>query len=273
MESDSTARFEKLSTRQLESILRKSLKDGRIPPEDLLAISKILEERDVGKGMGPPDAEAAWNRLLKVKQGRSPGSPPEEKPGRKQGQIQILQRCAIWAVCIFAAASVFFAPQAFGFNLAGTIIRWTADVFHFENVGTDGDGFEGTHLRDDYLADGKMPAEFIPSWLPDGFEKTTEEMFSLAGLDSCLIEYSNGEDILAFDLTKYAVSYNAEKELFEKRSPDAEGYLFGDKLFFLVKNGNREFWTAAWSDGPLVFRIQGDLSKESLIKIINSLGG
>lgn len=74
--SGDSSQFENLSTRRLESILRESLTDRSLTPESLLAISRILEKRDVGKGMGPPDVEAAWDRFLERQRDNSTGSPP-----------------------------------------------------------------------------------------------------------------------------------------------------------------------------------------------------
>ena len=71
--SGDSSQFEGLSTHRLESILRKSLTDGSLTPEDLLAISGILERRDAGKGKGPPDVKAAWDRFLEKQRGLPPG--------------------------------------------------------------------------------------------------------------------------------------------------------------------------------------------------------
>lgn len=184
MVSGSSSRFEKLSTRKLDSILRNSLKDGNSSPKDMLIISEILERRDIGKGIGPPDAEAAWGRFLERQKGVSSGSPPEVPPRRKPFQSRFLQRCAILAVCVFSAASVILTVQAFGYDLVRAIVHWTADTFHFEAAGPDEDGNEGSRLGDSCFADREMPAEFTPSWLPDGFKETATEQISATGFKS-----------------------------------------------------------------------------------------
>ena len=271
--SGDSSQFENLSTRRLESILRESLTNRSLTPESLLAISRILEKRDVGKGMGPPDVEAAWDRFLERQRDNSTGSPPGGASRLKPVWKDVLQRCAVLAVCIFTLASAFLTTQAFGYDPIGAIIHWTADVFHFETDGSDWDEFEGTHLWDDFLETGEMPADFIPSWMPDGFEKTASKHLSLAGVDSFSEEYSDGKSYITFDLSKYDSPDNLEGELFEKNHFDIESYLCGGKKYILTENGGHGFWTAAWSNGPWVFHINGEVSKENLIKIIESFGG
>lgn len=271
--SGDSSQFEDLSTHRLESILRKSLTDGSLTPEDLLAISGILERRDAGKGKGPPDVEAAWDRFLEKQRGLPPGSPPEGKSHLKPIRKEVLQRCAVLAVCVLTLASAFLTTQAFGYDPVGAIIHWTADVFHFETDGSDWGEFEGTHLLDDFPEDGEMPADFIPSWMPDGFEKTASKRLSLAGVDSIIEEYSDGKNYITFDLSKYDSPNDLRSELFEKQQTDTESRICDGKKYILTENGAFGFWTAAWSDGPWVFHISGELSKENLIKIIDSLGG
>lgn len=273
MDAGSSARFEKLSTHKLESILRKSLKDRSSSPEDLLLISEILKRRDAGKGIGPPNAEEAWGRFLERQKGDSSGSPPEASPKHKPFQNRFLQQCAILAVCAFSAASVILTAQAFGYDLVGAIVHWTAGTFHFEAAGTDEGGNEGSRLGDNPLMDGEMPAEFIPSWLPDGFKKADTKYISTAGFNSLYVEYSDKERLLTFNLSKYDSTKTSRGELFEKQNLNVERYFCKDKEFIFSRNGESDFWTAAWSDGTLVFRIQGDVTKADLIKIIDFLGG
>ena len=142
--SGDSSQFENLSTRRLESILRESLTDRSLTPESLLAISRILEKRDVGKGMGPPDVEAAWDRFLERQRDNSTGSPPGGASRLKPVWKDVLQRCAVLAVCIFTLASAFLTTQAFGYDPIGAIIHWTADVFSFRN----GRGRTGVSLRE-----------------------------------------------------------------------------------------------------------------------------
>jgi len=120
--SGDSSQFEDLSTHRLESILRKSLTDGSLTPEDLLAISGILERRDAGKGKGPPDVKAAWDRFLEKQRDSSSGSPPERKSHLKPFRKQFLQRCAILAVCIFSLANAFLTTQALSYNPVGDAI-------------------------------------------------------------------------------------------------------------------------------------------------------
>ena len=98
-------------------------------------------------------------------------------------------------------------------------------------------------------------------------------VFSAAGFNSLYVEYSDKERLLTFNLSKYDSTKTSRGELFEKQNLNVERYFCKDKEFIFSRNGESDFWTAAWSDGTLVFRIQGDVTKADLIKIIDFLGG
>jgi len=274
MKMESAQPYETMTTKSLKSILRKSLTDGEIPVEDVLVVSDILRKRDAGKGKGPPDTEAAWNQFVKNNLSPLSDSPSENVASSIHKRRHIYQKCAIFAICTVTVFSVMITARAFGMDVIGTIVRWTADIFHYEIVSRETDGFEGTHLENFDFTNSELPGEFIPGWTPHGLKRAAARNFSGSGFQSILIEYAGENDsFLNIIFTQYDSAEFAEGRKFEKQSPDVETYFVKDKIYVLTPNGKSDFWTAAWSDGPLVFQITGTISKQDLIHILNALGG
>ena len=69
--------------------------------------------------------------------------------------------------------------------------------------------------------------------------------------------------------------YNAPEEIenriFEKDDTPVEEYLSNGKNFYLLSNLQTD--TATWSQGNLVWSIQGKLSQDEIKNIIDSIGG
>lgn len=264
-----------LLARKLKAVLKKSVSDDSIPSNDLLAISDILDKYEVGKGGSSPDIEAAWDRFVKENLRPTAGSPSAE-PAQSSihRQRRIYRKCAALAVCIAVVFSMIVTAQAFGVDIIGTIVRWTSDVFHYEIVDRSVNGFEGTHFEDFDFADGELPEEFIPGWIPEGFQKTNSKYFSEPGLESILAEYTGENDgFFSIVLSKYDSAGPLSNDTFEKQAPDVETYVCKNREFVIARNGESDFWKAAWSDSPLLFQMEGNISQEELIKILNSMGG
>lgn len=268
-------RYEDMTDRKLKSILRRSLTDDTFSADDLFIIADILKQRDAGKGKDPPDAEAAWDRFVTEKLcpvSDSPSAAPAKFSIRRQNRIY--QRCAVFVIFSITVFSVLFTAQALGMDIIGTIVRWTADIFHYEYVDRDTKEFEGTRLEDFDFSDGELPGEFIPGWMPLGFREVNSKYFSETGLESILVEYADeNNSLVSIVLTKYGSAISLSSDYFEKQAPDVETLVCNNKVFAAAGNGESNFWTAAWSEGPLVFQIEGNISKSDLIKILNSLGG
>lgn len=267
--------YENMTTGKLESILRRSLTDETFSAGDLLIISDILKQRDAGKGKDPPDAEAAWNRFVTEKlcpAADSPSAVPAESSIRRHRGVY--QRCAVFAVCSITVISILFTAQAFGMDIIGSIVRWTADIFHYEYAGRDANGFEGTCLEDFDFSDGNLPGEFIPSWIPAEFRMVNSNYFAETGFEGIIVEYAGeNKHFLNLILTKYDSAVSLDNDSFEKQVPDVETCVCKDKRFIITGNGSLNSWTAAWSKETMLFQIEGSISKEALKKILNSLGG
>ena len=163
--------LEKLSTPELDMVLRSELDSDTPQRETVLFVLSILEDRDSSNpGNRPEGAEEAWERLLNRSQ-YSENSKP--KFGRKLPK---------WFAGVAAAAVVALVlsvvvPQAVGAeNIFQIIGRWTRDIFnlsdgtepqvHDEYVfQTDHEGLQ--QLYDAVVAQG-ITDPVVPRWLPEG---------------------------------------------------------------------------------------------------------
>lgn len=272
---DRCIQYEDMTTLELESILRESVADETIPAEDLVAIAEILNQRDAENGIRPPDAESAWNRFVTKMLNRTSDSP---SVARVKTPIHLrkhfYRRCAVIVVCSITVISIICSNQAFAMYIRGIFVRWTPDIFHFEVVGEDTEGFEGTRSEDVDFSDGVLPAEFTPRWMPDGFREVNRKHYAETGLESISVEYMNEDNLfLSIVLSKYNSAAFLSTDSFEKQSPDVEICVCNGKTFVLSKNGELNFWSAAWTKDSLLLHIQGNVPKNDFVQILFFLGG
>lgn len=275
MENKKVLQYEAMTTSRLERILQRSLFDNKISIDDILVITDILNRREPSREQSPQEAEAAWNRFVANKLKPASDSPSDTgKVIPINWRRRIYRQCAIVAISTVLTIGVVFSAQAFNIDIIGSIVRWTVDTFYFESEDNPTDRFEGAYLSDIDLSDGEMPEDFIPSWMPEGFQLTTSTLLPGTTFRSILHEYrGNNNSFLNILLTKYESSDFVFSDTFERQPSIVEELTFYGKTFAISKNGDSDLWTAAWSDGSLVLQITGNVSRDNLIKIINSFGG
>lgn len=171
-----------------------------------------------------------------------------------------------------AAALLCAAAQAAGFDVMGTIARWSEETFRFqtgaapEQVPGDALG-EATSAMEEY----GIPLELLPTWYPEGFE-LEEQMVSADEMSAVVyLLFTREEDSFSVDISKYSSGDLVGERIYEKDSSPVELYTANGRSFYLFSNlGQLE---AAWADGPLTISVGGDLTESELKSILNSMGG
>lgn len=186
------AYLNRLSTEQLEELLRMDMEEAKPGNEDVVFhILEVIEQRENDCPTGSiPDVDEAWVEFQKYYDvpegdgtslypcGPEPNGSTNNTTERPSPRKPRLHRCFKQAlVAVVAVAAVFggmVVAQASGIDVFGTLGRWTEDIFRFEpsndvGGGTDssiGDGFQEYSIICDALASIGIDESLAPTWLP-----------------------------------------------------------------------------------------------------------
>lgn len=248
-----------------------AMDDESFDPAALDAYLCALEEREDA----PPDFDAGaalaglherYGDLLAQDVPAPLQAVPAARPRRRHPVRRALMAAALAAALLCAAA------QAAGFDVIGTIARWSEETFRFqpgaapEQVPGDALG-EATSAMEEY----GIPLELLPTWYPEGFE-LEEQMVSADEMSAVVyLLFTREEDSFSVDISKYSSGDLVGERIYEKDSSPVELYTANGRSFYLFSNlGQLE---AAWADGPLTISVGGDLTESELKSILNSMGG
>lgn len=298
IESKKYAFLDQFTTEQLEALLRgESERTDEDWTEAVFHILEVIERRERENSTGRlPDADKAWaefQQYYNIPEGRGEelyGTPTdfdsvlpaaEKQAKRKPRRLKTWLKQGLIAAAVLLVGVV--AAQAAGIDVFGTLGRWTNEHFTFV-ISTPSSGDKGVHEGDG--ADDPLAAEFrvaleehgiyevlVPTWYPEGFEPVN-------GVES--VSDSIGSAVWVTFLHEYGRSFmvsvdyyndpkEIEKRIFEKDNTPVEEYLSNGKRFYILSNLQTD--TAMWSQGNLVWSIQGKLSQDEIKNIIDSMGG
>lgn len=263
--------LEKLSTLDLDQILRAELDSDTPERETVLLVLSILEDRDPTNSQKCPEgAEEAWddfvNRTGYLKQS-------VEKPIRKASK---------WFLPVAAAAAIVLillisVPQAVGAeNIFEILGRWTRDLFSFSNevenqsnetyiFQTDHEGLQQLY---DAVVEQGVTVPVVPTWIPEGYE--LEELRIVQKPDSAKI-YSqftkNGSNIqIVIDCSNSELTNS-----YPKNDVDVKIYNAAGTYYYIVSN--EDTWKAMWNNADNECSIITNETFDVLYMILNSIQG
>ena len=277
----SDAYLEQLSTEQLEDILRADLaSEDQENDEAVFHILEVLEKREKENPTGRlPDTDQAWKEFqqyynIPEGEGQSlypvrsdpetQSAPTSTKRSRRFRPRKIL---IVAAVLVLMFGSMLTA-QAAGVDVFGAIGRWTEETFHFDIVQDN----DRTSLFQETATQAKIPQDFVPTWVPDGFEGAEPQVDTVENyMNSIICVYSNQEKTYSVDIEHYYNKADIETLVIEKDDTNVCSYESNGKTFFIMSD--MEYLTATWTDGTFVETISGQLSMDEIKTIIDSIGG
>lgn len=297
------AHLDHLSTEALEALLRADIESTTDDDDEaMFYILEILERREKEHPTGRlSDVDQAWAEFQKHyntpegdgqelypcedtvdedQEGTPAASDPSyQKPVR-------IKRIFKHLVAVAAILMAFLAvAQASGFDVLGALGRWTEENFHFTtsdngSAASSSSTVSGTAQSSAYyqaiasaLTECGITEELAPTWYPDGFESEEPSISSNGTGDMVYCPFFNETDLF-FDIIVFR--YNSpsylENASFEKDGNLVEEYTSNGRTFYILSN--IDSITATWSDASsLIMAISGNLSKDEIISIIDSLGG
>lgn len=276
----SDAYLEQLSTEQLEDILRADLaSEDQENDEAVFHILEVLEKREKENPSGRlPDTDQAWKEFQQyynIPEGEGQSlypvrsdperhsAPTSTKRSRRFRPRKIL---IVAAVLVLMFGSMLTA-QAAGVDVFGAIGRWTEEKFHFDIVQDN----DRTSLFQETATQAKIPQDFVPTWVPDGFEGAEPQVDTVENyMTSIICVYSNQEKTYSVDIEHYYNKADIETLVIEKDDTNVCSYESNGKTFYIMSD--MEYLTATWTDGVFVETISGQLSMDEIKQIIDSIG-
>ena len=293
------AYLNRLSTEQLEELLRMDMEESKPGNEDVVFhILEVIEQRENELPTGRiPDVDKTWaefQEYYNVPEGADTSLYPcetgSEDSSENTAELSSRRKPRLrrWLkqglVAVIAVAAVFggmVAAQASGIDVFGTIGRWTDDVFHFVPSADENNQATGTHAGENVpeysalreaLASLGIDENLAPTWFPDGFEAGNLDISSSPFSD--IVNFSASSEngtTFSLDIIRYTSADYLSGTQFEKDAENVEQYSNNQQTFYILSNVDTI--TAAWSDGLLVEQITGNISDENIKKIIDSIGG
>lgn len=286
------------------------LPDGEGPDiDEILYISEVIAKREKEHPTGrypEIDVDAAWENfqtkyLPYMTDGRSlydfddeepshiesktAGTDSPSPPGRKRISLRgrrRLSRVVSFAAVIAVLLGLMTATAyAMGYDLWGVIAQWTKDTFTFVSASRANDSnspSEGAAISDGEYADLQaaldvygITEQLAPNWIPDGFN-----------LDEVVVNENSSPDYVVFNtcykadtksiIVQIKMHQNKDNISFttwQKDDMEVETVKIADCIFYTMQNAGRE--CAIWTNGPFECTINGNISSEELLKIIESI--
>lgn len=273
-EDSATESLESMSPAELADALERELAAMTADHYDPALIDAYLEVLDRKAPMPEAtDAEAALRefnaKLASVSFDRkatvTPAGAAKKRPYRR-----VILTAAAAVALLFA---LMLGAQAAGFDVFGSLARWTDEIFHFvPSVNGTGPASGSRAVFQRALEDNGLPTELAPGWFPDGFQAGEPEVWDDEVSTVVQLTFFNEDDhSFSISVERYANGESVAEIPFEKDRASVEEYIQDGRKFYLMSNLDTYF--AVWTNGSLVERIVGQLSVEDVKAIIGSIGG
>lgn len=259
--------WDEMTTQELEDLLAQDFaadQDGFLSPEDILAITEVINDREEDTP-SQADAQAAWEAFrARIQEEANPEDASTKRKARKIPRRFL--RCAVVAAVLAALLAV---PVAADYS-PHHLVRWTEQHFSFLSRGDLPQENPGgvTYAEVKETVEDLATQPVLPQWYPLG--TTLEEMTvdELVDGTSISILFSLRGDTF----TLFIDVFHGEQDgtaLYEKSPGDVETYYVGHIPHYIMKNMDRQ--TAVWRNGNTENAIHGNLSTTELQTMIDSI--
>ena len=297
--NEKCACLDQFTTAQLEALLRnESERTDGDRTDVVFHILEVIEKREQENPTGRlPDEDKAWaefQQYYNIPEGDGQelygaSDEPEEEPlpagepaARRSRRLKTwLKQGLIAAAVVVALFAPMVVAQAAGLDVFGALGRWTDEHFGFVvSSPVPGSGSTSRETEDPLVAEFRAALEehgiyedLVPTWYPEGFEPVNGVESVSDSMGSAVWVTFLHEDGRSFmvSVDYYNAPEEIENRIFEKDDTPVEEYLSNGKNFYLLSNLQTD--TATWSQGNLVWSIQGKLSQDEIKNIIDSIGG
>lgn len=297
----SYSKYDRMSTAELEEILRL---DFELPAADeldmdtVLYITEVIARRErEAENSSIPNIDIAWNDFC-TKYFPNGGDPLLEdvstdkttaeqkavsntptKTSRYPIRRRIVRVASIAALLVTLFLVMTATAYAFGYNLWGAIAQWTQDTFSFaiekgehsqaaENRSPSNMSLGDTSDLQKALKDHGLQHLSFPTWIPEEFSIDTVYVSEDEGYTDFSVLYTDGDKILILS----AFLHKDVPDNFIQWQKDLAVpvvYEAGGISHYMMTNMGRQ--KAVWLVDTCEYGITGDISKEELILMIDSI--
>ena len=293
------AYLNRLSTEQLEELLRMDMEEGKPGKEGVVFhILEVIEQRENKCPTGRiPDVDKAWEEFQEYydvpEEGDAALYPCGAEPNgntnntterslpHKSRFRRYLKQALVAAIAVAAVLGGMVVAQASGIDVFGMIGRWTDDVFFFvtspdepskgaESISQGNAEVGYAALQEAFISAG-IDSTLIPTWYPESLTLTVPEITTsrLCTLVNFIAKIISGS-VVSVDVIQYSSAQELSKINFEKDAGNIEYYSNSKQTFYILSNLNTT--TAVWSDGLVMQQNTGNISKDDIKKMIDSIG-
>lgn len=272
--------FSSFSEQKLKNLLMADFQsvDGEIlTAEDIDMILGIILEREKIAGLpAESDIEKSWgffveNYLPLAEQGITLYDYPKDpfKPKRKEKKICFCRKNVVVAVLVFCFVLGTFSTTTNAKELFAHIANWTKDTFWFSSFEETEDFNISLKAEfDTVFSPMEVPEYLLPTWLPKHFIKVAEGGYQSETEIFKKFLYESDSSSEFFNISvSYLLSNPAV--IYEK---DSEGVVIYQKDgidYYIISNLNTI--SAVWKYSSFECQISGNIEKEDLIKMIDSI--
>lgn len=196
---------------------------------------------------------------------------PERATEQTHKRIRLVaRRVGLVAAVVAAIFGLMITVQAAGVDVFGAIARWTDETFHFSVPEAGAADMWFADYRDELEAVG-LSEEYLPTWVPEGYEVTDLQIQEINKSKDIYILYS-GENGTAFDLliSIYNEAEAMEQHIFEKDDTPVQTIQVGIKTVYLFEYLGVQ--NAVCQDQNVIYSLLGDLSQNLIEDIFASIG-
>jgi hypothetical protein len=193
-------------------------------------------------------------------------------PARRFRRWRVLRIIAATLVVMFACM---ITAQAFGFDVFGTIARWTDEIFHFSSTAQTDDqvssapiGSEYSNLKEALRAYG-ITELIAPNWYPSKFQLSSIKVTPIPESIKIQAAYEDGERFISVTVWQMESAEEASNRIVEKDNRDVVLYESNGIGHYIMTNNAQT--TVAWTNKNYMCSISGDLSVDEAKRIIDSI--
>lgn len=270
-------KYDSMDTQQLQALLQadsESVDPNSMDTEELLYIMEVLAQKNK-ENIAENEALEAWESFQKDYLDVIEEAPEET------GVIPIPTKPRPWLRRWLAAAAVFVLLVGLPITVSAVnwkeawsgVVEWAGESFHFvrDSHSKEAKPTSQDVHRDDplarALADHGEDPTILPTWLPEGFMLEKVTVTQTPQMSRYNATYQCGDKNMRIFVTTYdgpdVQNIEADRDTLEVYSHDGQDYYIARNYHHLV---------AAWVTGPYECVISGEVTKEELKAMIDSIG-
>ena len=270
---DRFARYDTMSTEELQAILREDDSKPKGEESDLemlLYVMEVLAKRrkENGEEKSPAEALESFKRNYYPLDKKTPVS---TRNGISRWKRSLAAAAAVIAIILCGSLTV----SAFGINIWDTAVRWTMDTFHFEHTAQTGEIQQTEVIQnsafDVVLADLCVGENIVPTWMPDGYQFVELETSHTENTSYATAVYAKKDSKLVLFISDSAGDL---VEATEKDAAAVDIYARNSYTFYIMEDHTRTkiVWMIDNYECILIGKITRDEARELIDSICIEIG-